>query len=82
MYICPQCHTEFSEEQTFCTNCGAKMSQSSDHPFQQVPDTHAQAMPPPAQEGTFYQQAQAQPYSYPPPAYPHTHHPKSATHCF
>lgn len=68
MYICPQCHTEFSEEQTFCTNCGAKMSQSSDHPFQQVPDTHAQAMPPPAQEGAYYQQAQ--PYSYPPPAYP------------
>ena len=70
MYICPQCHTEFSEEQTFCTNCGAKMSQQSDQPFQQASDAYTQSMPPSAPEGGYYQQPQAQPYSYPSPAYP------------
>ena len=70
MYICPQCHTEFSSEQTFCTNCGAKMSQQSDQPFQQASDAYTQSMPPSAPEGGYYQQPQAQPYSYPSPAYP------------
>ena len=70
MYICPQCHTEFSEEQTFCTNCGAKMSQQSDQPFQQASDAYTQSMPPSAPESGYYQQPQTQPYSYPPPAYP------------
>jgi|GEM_PF-5678906 len=78
MNICPQCHTEISSEQAFCSSCGAKLAQPSHPSFQQAPVAPAQTNPSSAQEGSYYPQNQAQPYGYPPTAYPAYKPPKKS----